>query len=81
MSGAVFNPAYDDIPNDDIEGEFDDDVAEIQPAPDQPVPASAASASPNFTGQRFTPLPPPPAAEANAQRTYGTAAGRAFQIQ
>ena len=69
------NSIYDDGAYGEVDGEFDDDVAEIQPDPVAATPAAlpsnVAASPPHFTGQRFTP-PPPPLAEANAQRAYGT---------
>ena len=69
MSRPTPNAVYDDVPYDDIEGEFDDDVAEIQAAPAAAVPV--ATPPPSFNGQRFVP-PPPPLADTNLQRGYGT---------
>ena len=68
---------YYNIFYDDVEGEFNDNIAEIRAAPDTTIPASAAATPPNFTRQRFTPPPPPPV-DVNTQRAYGTIPFRSF---
>ena len=67
MSRPAENPIYEEYSHDEIEGDFENDNAGIQPAVTFPV----VSTPPNFTGQRFTPPPPPPA-DANTRRAYGT---------
>ena len=69
MSRPAANPIYEDGIHDEIEGDFEIDVVEIQPDP--AVTFRVASTPPNFTGQRFTPPPPPPA-DVNTRRAYGT---------
>ena len=84
MSRPTENPIYDDGAYDEVEGELDDDVAEIQPDPSAAtitaLPINVAAPPPNFTGQRFTPPPTPPA-KANAQRVYGASPFRPPQQQ
>ena len=76
MSRPAENPIYEYGIHDEIEGDFENDIAEIQPDP--AVTFRVASTPPNFTGQRFTPPPPPPA-DVNTRRAYGTIPVRASQ--